>query len=138
MTKYLFYDTSSLLLNINHLFDNPNDKVVISSITFQELEDIKTSNKKTEELKQSARMLLRLLENNTDKYEVHIYQPPMATPIQIKGFEINNDLKILACAIDYDKKCHPDETYFITNDLALKHIANLFFGDDSILSITEE
>ena len=138
MTNYLFYDTSSLLLNINHLFDNPNDKVVISSITFQELEDIKTSNKKTEELKQSARMLLRLLENNTDKYEVHIYQPLMATPIQIKGFEINNDLKILACAIDYDKKYHPDETYFITNDLALKHIANLFFGNDSILSITEE
>ena len=138
MTNYLFYDTSSLLLNINHLFDNPNDRIVISSITFQELEEIKTSNKKTEDLKQSARMLLRLLESNTERYEVHIYQPIMATPIQIKGFEINNDLRILACAIDYDKKCHPDETYFVTNDLALKQIANLFFGKDSILSITED
>ena len=49
MTNYLFYDTSSLLLNVNHLFDNPNDKVVISSVTFQELEEIKTSTKKTEE-----------------------------------------------------------------------------------------
>ena len=68
MTNYLFYDTSSLLLNVNHLFDNPNDKVVISSVTFQELEEIKTSTKKTEDVKQSARLLLRLLENNTDKY----------------------------------------------------------------------
>ena len=138
MTNYLFYDTSSLLLNVNHLFDNPNDKVVISSVTFQELEEIKTSTKKTEDVKQSARLLLRLLENNTDKYEVHIYQPLMNAPIQIKGFEMNNDFKILATAIDYDKRCHPDETYFITNDLALKRIANLFFGEDSILSITEE
>ena len=138
MTNYLFYDTSSLLLNVNHLFDNPNDKVIISSVTFQELEEIKTSTKKTEDVKQSARLLLRLLENNTDKYEVHIYQPLMNAPIQIKGFEMNNDFKILATAIDYDKRCHPDETYFVTNDLALKRIANLFFGKDSILSITEE
>ena len=138
MINYLYYDTSSLLLNINHLFDNPEDKIIISSITFQELEDIKTSNKKSEELKQSARALLRLLEKNTNKYEVHIYEPLMATPIQIKGFEINNDLKILAGAIHYDKKYHPDETYFVTNDLGLRQIANLFFGEDCILSITEE
>ena len=138
MTNYLFYDTSSLLLNINHLFDNKNEKVVISSISLQELESIKSSNKKTEDLKQSARMLLKLLENNSDKYEIYIYKPLMATPLEIKGFEINNDLKILAAAIDYDKKCHPDETYFVTNDLALKQIANLFFGEDSILSIKEE
>ena len=138
MTNYLFYDTSSLLLNINHLFNNQNDKVIISSITLQELEEIKMSNKKTEDIKQSARLLLRLLENNTDKYEIYVYQPLMITPIQIKGFEINNDLRILASAIDYDKRCHPDETYFVTNDLALKQIANLFFGDDCLLSITEE
>lgn len=138
MTNYLFYDTSSLLLNVNHLFDNPNDKVVISSVTLQELEEIKTSTKKTEDVKQSARLLLKLLENNTDKYEVYIYQPIMVTPIQIKGFEITNDLKILATAIEYDKKCHPDETCFVTNDLGLKQIANLFFGEDSILSIKEE
>lgn len=138
MTNYLFYDTSSLLLNINHLFDNKNERVVISSISLQELESIKSSNKKTEDLKQSARMLLKLLENNSDKYEIYIYEPLMATPLEIKGFEINNDLKILAAAIDYDKKRHPDETYFVTNDLALKQIANLFFGEDSILSIKEE
>lgn len=138
MINYLFYDTSSLLLNANHLFDNPKDKVVISSITLQELEDIKTSSHKGEDIKQSARVLLRLLEKKLGNYEIHIYEPLMATPIQTKGFEISNDMKILASAIDYDKNYHPDETYFITNDLALKQIANLFFGEDCILSIMEE
>ena len=53
-------------------------------------------------------------------------------------FEVNTDLKILACAFDYDTHEHPDETIFVTNDLALKTIANLFFGEDSIESVDEE
>ena len=135
---YLFYDTCSLLLNTNHLFDDITQKVVISSITLQELEDIKTSKHKDEDLKQSARRLLRELERHTGEYEICIYKPLMATPLEIEGFVITNDLKILATAIYYDKYFHPDETLFITNDLALKQIANLFFGEDSIISIDEE
>lgn len=46
-----------------------------------------------------------------------------------------NDIKILACAFDYDRQMHPDETVFVTNDLALKNIANTIFGSDSIKSI---
>lgn len=61
----------------------------------------------------------------------------MLKPIIEKGLSITNDTKILATAIHYDKYCHPDETVFITNDLALRHIANLFFGEDSIFSIEE-
>lgn len=135
---YLFYDTCSLLLNTNHLFDDKTQKVVISSITLQELEDIKTSKHKDEDLKQSARRLLRELERHTGEYEICVYKPLMAMPLEIEGFVITNDLKILATAIYYDKYFHPDETLFITNDLALKQIANLFFGEDSIISIDEE
>lgn len=51
---------------------------------------------------------------------------------------VNNDIKILATAFDYDYYEHPDETIFVTNDLALKTIANLFFGEDSIESVDEE
>jgi hypothetical protein len=51
------------------------------------------------------------------------------------GFDINNDLKILATACYYDATKRPDETIFVTNDLALKAIANLFFGEDSIKSV---
>ena len=136
--EYLFYDTCSLLLNTNHLFDNKNQRMVISSITLQELEEIKTSKHKDEDLKQSARRLLRELERHQGEYDIHLFQPLMAIPLEVKGFTITNDLKILATAIDYDKNLHPDETVFVTNDLALKQIANLFFGEDSIWSVNEE
>ena len=33
---------------------------------------------------------------------------------------------------------HPDETVFFTNDLALKQIANMFFGSDSVKSVRTE
>lgn len=138
ISNYLFYDTCSLLLKANHLFDNPEERVVISSVTLQELEDIKSSNRKDEDLKQSARRILRILERHTGEYDIHCYTPLMAMPLEVKGFTITNDLRILATAIDYDKQLHPDETVFITNDLALKQIANLFFGEDSIRSINEE
>ena len=63
----------------------------------------------------------------------------MLQPIVDKGFtHVNNDLRILACAFNYDYSQHPDETIFVTNDLALKAIANCFFGEDSIESVNEE
>ena len=136
---YKFYDTSSLLLNINHLFDEDNVQVVISSISFQELEDIKTASNKDAEIKYSARKLLNILNNNPEAYEVWIFTEDMLVPIVDKGFNhINNDLRILATAFDYDYYQHPDETIFVTNDLALKAIANCFFGEDSIKSVDEE
>ena len=39
--------------------------------------------------------------------------------------------------INYDILMHPDETVFITNDLSLFNIANLFFGEDSVQMIEE-
>ena len=45
-----FYDTSSLLLRADDLFEK-EENIAISSITFQELESIKTSANKSEEIK---------------------------------------------------------------------------------------
>lgn len=136
---YKFYDTCSLLLKTNHLFDEENVKVVISSISLQELEDIKTANNKDAEIKYSARKLLNILNDNPKAYEIWIFREEMIDAIAEKGFtHINNDLRILACAYNYDTYKHPDETVFVTNDLALKAIANCFFGEDSIESVNEE
>lgn len=136
---FKFYDTCSLLLKANHLFDEEDVQVVISSITLQELEDIKTANNKDAEIKYSARRLLNILNEHPEAYEIWIFKENMLERIINKGFNhINNDLKILACALDYDICKHPDETIFVTNDLALKAIANCFFGEDSIESINEE
>jgi predicted ribonuclease YlaK len=126
-----FYDTSSLLMNYNNL---SKEHFAISSITLQELENIKTSNRKEEDVKHNARLITNYLANS-DNYTVHIFNNNMLKPIEEKSLEITNDTKILATAIDFDTN---DETIFVTNDLALKNIANLFFGEDSIMSITDE
>jgi predicted ribonuclease YlaK len=136
---YKFYDTCSLLLKANHLFDEEDVKIVISSITLQELEEIKTSRNKDDEIKFSARQVLRSLTQHKGDYDIHIFRENMLDPIlSTTDFTVNNDLRILACAFDYDTNEHPDETIFVTNDLALAQIANLFFGNDSIQSINED
>ena len=133
---YKFYDTSSLLLKAD-LWTEENP-IVISSITLTELENIKTSNHKDPILKYAARKLLNFLTNHPEAYTVHIFTLDMLKPIEDKSLDITNDTKILATAIDYDTNVHPDETVFVTNDLALFNIANLFFGNDSVERVQEE
>lgn len=136
---YKFFDTCSLLLKANHLFETDDYKLVISSITLQELEDIKTSAHKDSETKFAARQVLRSLNEHPGAYDLHIYRDIMLERMLEKAdFIANNDLKILATAFDYDTFEHPDETVFVTNDLCLKAIANIFFGEDSIESVNEE
>ena len=57
---------------------------------------------------------------------VQIYSDKFVKPIVKKGISINNDMKILSCAIEMQKKY---DIVFITNDLSLKHIALLFFNE---------
>ena len=135
MITYKFYDTCSLLLKGHHLFDNDNERVAISSITLQELEDIKSSGRKDESIKFAARQILNILNSRKD-YDIHIFKPNMLE--KFEQFEPTNDIKILATAFDYDCNVHPDETVFVSNDLTLKAIANLYFGEDSIESVDEE
>lgn len=137
---YKFYDTCSLLANANHLFDDPNERVVISSISLKELEDIKTSYHKDLSTKFAARQLMRALAAHQGEYDLHIFRFSMLDKIldKVEDFELTNDLKILASAIDYDYYIHPDETVFVTNDLTLQSIANIFFGEDSIVSVDDK
>jgi predicted ribonuclease YlaK len=128
MNKYKFYDTSSLLLLSD---EELSEFFIISSITLDELENIKTSYSKDYEIKYKARRIIKkLFESNN--YYVVIYYPTMINQIAEKGLEINNDMKILASAIAWERTQAPDNMTFFTNDLSLYNIANLFFGDDSI------
>lgn len=132
-----FYDTCSLLLKANTLFDS-DEPFVISSITLEELENIKTSSAKDADTKYIARKLLHSLDENRDKYDIHIFKESMLNPIKEKDLSISNDMKILATAIDYNNNIRSDEVIFVTNDLALKAIANLFFGDGMLESVDED
>lgn len=52
-----FYDTSSLILNRNNLFNN-EEKFIISSVTLDELENLKSSSKINIDNKIAVRQLL--------------------------------------------------------------------------------
>lgn len=128
-TNVKFYDTCSLLLGLDDIFDEP---FIISSITLKELEDIKTSSHKDISQKYQVRKALKLLKDNQDKYTVYIFTTDMLRPIDEQNLPITNDMRILATAISYDKMVRPDEVIFVTSDMSLYHIANLFFGDGNI------
>ena len=134
MKNYYVFDTSSLILEAYTLFENYQN-IVIPSICLTELEYIKTSADKDPEIKQAVRNLLDLLDKNPDLYEIHLFRNSMLQKAKEEDLEINNDVKILMTAVDYDIKCHPDETIFVSNDNSQKRIANIFFGNDSIESV---
>ena len=48
------------------------------------------------------------------------------------NIEVTNDTRILATAVDYYSE-NQNNFYFITNDLALKAIAGIFFNKDLII-----
>lgn len=75
MTK--FYDTCSLILDVDHLFEDEGlFKIAISSITLMELERIKSKETNLSRLK-DVRKLIHILEANRDKYEVIIFTENM-------------------------------------------------------------
>ena len=132
--KHKFYDTSSLLLIAEELFINPEETIHISSITLNELENIKTSLNKDFEIKYKASQLLKKLNRNQDKYVCHIFINDMLNPIVHMGLTVTDDMRILATAIKYKEQ--QENLIFITNDLCLKSIAKLFF--DQVESIIEQ
>ena len=130
-----FYDTCALLDNFETM---PEEKFIISSITLAELEKIKTSTSKDSEVKYIARKILSFLNANPAKYEVVLYKTFFICTFTEKGFEINNDIKILATAYSYFNNLKISERenfFFVTNDLTLKVTATAFLPVQCIMSM---
>lgn len=134
-TDRYFYDTCSLLLAGESLFEQDKKLFLVSSITLKELERIKTASNKDADIKYSARLLLHLFEQYPDKYEVIPHKVDNEFVIKEAGFDVTDDTRILSDAIACDKE---KDIVFVTNDLSLKHIANCFFGNGMIESVPEE
>lgn len=115
-----FYDTNSLLNLQDKLFD---EHFYISSISLNELEDIKVSRNKDEDVKNRCRKVLKLLAKNEDKYSVIIYDQKIATLLSSFGLEPTPDNKICACAAS-----KIDEIEFVTEDIACRLVAKNIFG----------
>ena len=115
----LFYDTCSLLKELHNAF---KEKFFISNITFKELENIKTSMQKDEDAKYRARHIIHLLDEQEKQYEVVDFSLDFLKLLPESLLEdVNNDIKIIACALATQKKRH--NITFITEDLCCKRLA---------------
>lgn len=118
MGKKKFYDTCSLLAEIN----NENlfiERFYISSITLHELEHIKNSKTKSDEVKFNARKLTHLLDEHYMDYDTVVYNH------QIEDY-ITNELGLDATIPDNQivgTAKYISEIIFVTNDICLKNIA---------------
>ena len=124
--KMRFLDTNTILDLQDKMFE---DNFCISSISLQEMENIKTSGRKDEETKYKARKALHLLDENKDKYEVVIYTTTMENYIVEKQLEVTPDTKIIAsCAFSRGLLPQDTDFVFVTNDIACKMIASKIFS----------
>lgn len=118
-----FYDTCALL-NLQEKAFQSEVKFLISNITLQELENIKTSSTKDEEVKWEARQLLHLLNKYPDKYEVVIYKENYNKELSRLFLPITNDSQIIISAlIIFKERKILNSGLFVTEDLACKSLA---------------
>ena len=107
-------------------------------MTLQELEEIKISSRKDDEVKYKARKALHLLDENSDKYDVVVYTTAMENYINEKQVEISPDTKIIACCAFSQGLLPKGEKFvFVTNDIACKMIASKIF-DLEVESVGEK
>lgn len=120
-----FYDTCGLInINANVL---EKEFFMTSSKVLTELENIKTSSKKDEDVKAKARFITRFLRNNSDKYKVCVVMDVHFEMLKQFKLEENNDNLIMMCAKEIEENLGYDIT-FVTDDLACANIAEHIVG----------
>ena len=118
--QYLFYDTCVLLNEGETLFQK-DEPFYISSLTLKELEDIKTSSRKDEDVKYKARKLIRLFQEFPQKFIVVNYNYKWDK--YFKRYPVltdNTDSRIILTALITSKE---HNLIFITEDVCCAQVA---------------
>lgn len=111
-----FYDTCSLLNLQTKVFDT-SEKFYISSVSLSELENIKNSRFKDEEIKYKAREVGRLLKKYENSYEIIFFNKKIERCMKKLHLPPTEDSKILASAY------YVSDAIFVTEDLLCYHLA---------------
>ena len=114
-----FYDTCSLIDLQDQVYNE--GRFFVSNITLNELEQIKTSATRDEEIKWKARKVLQLLHKNRIKYDIAIYNKDAEEIIDDYRLVPGNDSRIIATAYMTDRV---EEITFVTSDLACQVVAD--------------
>ena len=115
-----FYDTNAVLTDCTDI-----SNVAISSKTLDELENIKSSSHKDNDIKYKARVAVRAIREQ--KPEIVVVQKSDYDKIEELGLEITNDNLIIASAWRYSQE---NSIVFVTQDVLCSLIAKTYFGLD--------
>ena len=118
-----FYDTNGLLNLLDKAFE---EEFVCSSKTLQEIEHLKVSDRKDQNVKYKARQLTRLLNKHEDMYTVVVQTHKERELLEELELEYSPDNIIMASAYLYNRNVEP--IIFISNDVCCKLIAKNIFG----------
>ncbi len=116
-----FYDTNALLFLLDDAF---NEKFVISSKTLEEIEHIKTSGNKDDEVKFKARRVARLLDEFQDNILVLHHNKDIYDTLDNLGLEHSPDNIIMATALVQNKT---EPITFVSDDINCKILAKNIF-----------
>ena len=119
-----FYDTCSLLNNYSIIFKNiSSSPFVVSNITLMELEEIKNSSRKDDNIKFKAKKVSQLLNFYYGRYTIVNYEREWdETYLKTIPFLLdNNDSRIVTSAYVYSDT-HPD-ICFVTDDVNCNNLA---------------
>lgn len=120
-----FYDTCSLLSLKDY---SVLKDALISSKTLEELENIKTSAHKSEDIKFKARQTVKAIKEYEPK--IVVVTDVDYSVIKDLGIEITNDNLIIACAKRYS--VDNEDVIFVTEDYLCSLIAKSYFNLDVI------
>jgi predicted ribonuclease YlaK len=120
------------LKEAGHLFASDEFTLVITSITLEELENIKISSNKDADVKYAARKVLADLDENYGSFEIVLYNDLYGEKMLKDGISLSNDAKIISCARHFAATHPEDEVIFVTNDLICRHIASMYFTTEKI------
>lgn len=120
-----FLDTNALLDYHDRL--DELDNFILSSISLTEIENIKTSATKDEEIKHKARAVSRYLANNDDAYDVVVVHSNHYNILDTMDLPLTNDNLIVACAYSV---AQAGKVLFISRDLNCRIVAQRIFGLD--------
>lgn len=116
-----FLDTNILLTNCSDIGD-----CVVSSKSIEELESIKTSIHKDNDIKYKARQAVRAIKEQ--KPEIIVVQQIDYDKLNALNLEITNDNLIICSAFRYTMINVDTDLVFVTNDILAGLIAEKYFG----------
>lgn len=102
------------------------DFFILSSVSIEELEDIKTNRNKDDDVKYRARKAVRFLNEHPEKYKVIMYRDYWS---EIPTDNISADQRIIACALHAQNDERKD-IIFCSDDILARLIAKNDFGLD--------